>query len=98
MRGRFEDQDSLFSYLDPEDRIPRKHPLRRIRRVVREVLAWLSDDFDAAYPRADRPSIPPEMLLSQNAVKPINAYIGRSNSSASADSGIEPAYSSACAR
>ncbi len=28
MRGGFEDQGSLLSDLDPEDRIPLKHPLR----------------------------------------------------------------------
>ena len=49
MRGGFKDQGSLFSYVDPEERIPLKHPLRKIRQVVREVLASLSDDFDAAY-------------------------------------------------
>ncbi len=48
MRGGFEDQGSLFSYVDPEDRIPLKHPLRKIRPVVREVLASLNADFDAA--------------------------------------------------
>jgi transposase len=63
MRGGFEDRGSLFSYVDPEDRIPLKHPLRKIRPVVREVLASLNDDFAAAYSHEGRPSIPPEMLL-----------------------------------
>jgi len=71
MRGGFEDQGSLFSYVDPEDRIPLKHPLRRIRPIVREVLASLSDDFDAAYSREGRPSIPPEMLLSALLLRPL---------------------------
>ena len=28
MRGEFEDQGGLFSYIDPESRIPAEHPLR----------------------------------------------------------------------
>lgn len=71
MRGGFEDQGSLFSYVDPEERIPLKHPLRKIRPVVREVLAALSDDFDRAYSREGRPSIPPEMLLSALLLRPL---------------------------
>ena len=71
MRGGFEDQGSLFSYVDPEDRIPLKHPLRKVRPVVREVLASLNDDFDGAYSHEGRPSIPPEMLLSALLLRPL---------------------------
>lgn len=71
MRGGFEDQGSLFSYVDPEERIPPKHPLRKIRPVVREVLASLNGDFDAAYSHEGRPSIPPEMLLSALLLRPL---------------------------
>ncbi len=71
MRGGYEDQGSLFSYVDPEDRIPRKHPLRKIRPVVREVLSSLNDDFEAAYSREGRPSVPPEMLLSALLLRPL---------------------------
>lgn len=71
MRGGFEDQGSLFSYVDPEDRIPQKHPLRKIRPVVREVLAEMDDDFAAAYSHEGRPSIPPEMLLSALLLRPL---------------------------
>lgn len=71
MRGGFEDQGSLFSYVDPEDRIPATHPLRKIRPVVREVLASLNDDFDAAYSCEGRPSLPPEMLLSALLLRPL---------------------------
>jgi hypothetical protein len=35
MRGRFQDQGSLFSYIQPEERIPADHPLREIRQLVR---------------------------------------------------------------
>ncbi len=63
MRGRFEDQSGLFSYIDPEKRIARKHPLRKIRVLVREVLAELDQDFARLYASEGRPSIPPERLL-----------------------------------
>ena len=64
MRGQFDDQGGLFSYIDPEDRIPQKHPMRKIRALVREVLGELDGDFTRAYSHEGRPSIPPEMLLS----------------------------------
>ena len=71
MRGGFEDQGSLFSYVDPEERIPPKHPLRTVRPIVREVLAGLNDDFNAAYSHEGRPSIAPEMLLSALLLRPL---------------------------
>lgn len=64
MRGRFQDQGGLFSYISPEERIPQEHPLRKIRALVREVLGELDQDFARAYSHEGRPSIPPEMLLS----------------------------------
>ena len=42
MRGQFQDQSELFSYIDVEERIPKKHPLRQVRALVREVLSnWI---------------------------------------------------------
>jgi len=64
MRGQFQDQGGLFSYIDPEERIPPNHPLRKIRVLVREVLTDLDADFADSYSHEGRPSIPPEMLLS----------------------------------
>ena len=64
MRGAFEDQGGLFSYISPEQRIPAQHPLRTIRELVREVLGELNRDFHKLYSRTGRPSIPPEQLLS----------------------------------
>src|SRR5260370_16284048 len=49
MRGRFSDQGGLFSYIRPEDRIPADHPLREIRKLVREVLKELSHSFGKLY-------------------------------------------------
>lgn len=64
MRGAFEDQGRLFSYLSPEQRVPARHPLRTIRELVREVLRELDRDFRTLYSTTGRPSIPPEQLLS----------------------------------
>ncbi len=33
MRGRLVDQSGLFSYVDPEQRIPAERPLRKIRAL-----------------------------------------------------------------
>jgi transposase len=64
MRGRFQDQGGLFSYISPEERIPGDHPLRKVRELVREVLKELSHSFGRLYSHEGRPSIPPEQLLS----------------------------------
>ena len=41
MRGRFQNQGGLFSYLSPEARVRPRHPLRQIRELVRTVLKEL---------------------------------------------------------
>ena len=63
MRGSDMVTGSLFSYVDLESRVPDKHPLRVIRRVVNEVLASLDAEFSAMYSVFGRPSIAPEKLL-----------------------------------
>lgn len=50
MRGTFEDQGRLFSYISPEQRVPTRRPLRTIRELVREVLSELDRDFRKLYP------------------------------------------------
>jgi transposase len=64
MRGEFVDQGGLFSYVDPESRIPAGHPLREIRALVRGVLKTMTRVFSGLYSREGRPGIPPEQLLS----------------------------------
>ncbi len=39
MRGSDEKTGSLFSYVDLEVRIPARHPLRLIRRIVNDALS-----------------------------------------------------------
>jgi transposase len=63
MRGEHREPESMFSYVSPEQRIPKHHPLRAIRALVDEVLADMSREFDRLYARTGRPSIPPERLL-----------------------------------
>jgi transposase len=53
----------MFSYVSPEQRVPRDHPLRAIRALVDEVLRDMSRAFDGLYATIGRPSIPPERLL-----------------------------------
>src|SRR5258708_26025674 len=63
MRGQTKDQVELFSYISIEDRVPPKHPLRKIQRLVDEILRSMTGRFDAAYAKTGRPSIAPEYLL-----------------------------------
>jgi transposase len=63
MRGDHHEPDSMFSYVSPEQRIPKDHPLRAIRALADKVLADMSREFDRLYATTGRPSIPPERLL-----------------------------------
>ncbi len=63
MRGTDEAAGSLFSYVDLEERVPARHPLRLIRRIVNDALASLNVEFDALYTDFGRPSIAPERLI-----------------------------------
>lgn len=63
MRGADTHQEGLFSYVSPETRIPKDHPLREIRRLTDRALAALSADFEVAYSPMGRPSIAPEKLI-----------------------------------
>jgi transposase len=63
MRGDDQQQSHMFSYLSPEARVRKDHPLRAIRVMVDEVLGQLSARFSTMYARVGRPSIAPEKLL-----------------------------------
>jgi transposase len=63
MRGNDGKQNDLFSFIILEARVPRNHPLRKMREMVDEALEGMSADFDEMYSRMGRPSIPPEHLL-----------------------------------
>jgi hypothetical protein len=63
MRGSDEQNGALFSYVNLEDRVPARHPLRVIRKIVNAALARLNAEFAGLYASEERPSIPPEWLL-----------------------------------
>jgi transposase len=63
MRGTDQRSGSLFSYVDIEARVPKEHPLRRIRELVNAALLKLDKRFGELYSKDGRPSIPPERLL-----------------------------------
>lgn len=69
MRGSDKQTGSLFSYVNLEERIPARHPLRKIKGVVDTALASLDADFGRLYADDGRPSIAPERLLRASLVQ-----------------------------
>ena len=63
MRGIQNFQGAMFSYISLEERVPKQHPLRKLRSMVDALLATICTDFEAVYSKVGRPSVPPEMLL-----------------------------------
>jgi len=63
MRGDDPKQGANWSYISPEARVPKEHPLRAIRTMVERALAELDPVFRRMYSPIGRPSIPPELLL-----------------------------------
>ena len=63
MRGHDEQQESMYSYISPEKRVPSDHPLRRLRGMVDAALKEMSRQFAELYSHYGRPSIAPEKLL-----------------------------------
>ena len=41
MRGHFQENGDLFSYVSLEQRIPKRHPIRKMRKLVDEVVERL---------------------------------------------------------
>ena len=63
MRGVDSKQTGLFSYISPEERIPKNHPLRPIRAIVSEALQQMDGKLEKLYSQTGRPSIAPERLI-----------------------------------
>jgi transposase len=63
MRGRKTSQTTMLTLVAPEQRVPKSHPLRRIKDLADAALQALSPTFDAMYAEGGRPSVPPERLL-----------------------------------
>ena len=65
MRGQQERSGPLFSYVSTEERIPKSHPLRQVRRLADQALNRLNPTFCRLYPEGGRPSIPPDFRRSR---------------------------------
>ena len=63
MRGIDHQQSHMFSYLSPEARVRKDHPLRAMRTHGGRNLAGAVAAFDRMYAREGRPSVAPEKLL-----------------------------------
>src|SRR5947199_10799579 len=63
MRGGDGRQTATFSYIAPERRVPKEHPLRPILERTDEALRQMSVRFSELYSSIVRPSIPPVKLL-----------------------------------
>ena len=63
MRGKPDYQSQIYYAIDIESWIPEDHPLRAVKRRADGVLSAMRQDFERAYAKLGRPSIPPEMLL-----------------------------------
>jgi hypothetical protein len=63
MRGHRKCSGSLFAFLSIEERIPASHTLRRIRKLVDQVLDRHHPTFCELYATEGGPSVPLEQLL-----------------------------------
>ena len=63
MRGEERRQRAMLMIMEPGDRVPKEHPLRRVKELADAALTQLSPLFDEMYSEIGRPSIPPERLL-----------------------------------
>jgi transposase len=63
MRGDERVQEQMFRCVTLEQRVPKDHPLREIRRLTDTVLRSLGAEFDGLYAASGRPSIAPEYVL-----------------------------------
>jgi transposase len=63
MRGNPDYQSQIYYAIDIESWIPAEHPLRAVKRRADGILQSMQRQFERAYARVGRPSIPPEMLL-----------------------------------
>ena len=63
MRGEDGYQDELFTYGGLGERVPAKHPLRRIHELADAALGQMSCELEGLYSKIGRPSIAPEQML-----------------------------------
>ena len=46
MRGNDNTQTEMFSYIPLEKRVPKNHPLRRMKEIIDEVIEKMSKDLE----------------------------------------------------
>jgi hypothetical protein len=63
MRGFDWSQATMLMLVNPEQRVPSNHPIRRIKPLAEAALKELSPLLEQMYSEMGRPSIPPERLL-----------------------------------
>lgn len=63
MRGADVQQLGMFSYVSVEDRVPKEHPIRKLRVLVDTILSEMDELLGSRYAPGGRTSIPPERLL-----------------------------------
>ena len=63
MRGRKAAQTNFVCLVNVENRIPEKHPIREVKKMLSEVFRRLDPEFEDLYASTGRASIPPERLL-----------------------------------
>lgn len=63
MRGQEDQQANLFSYISLEDRVPKSHPIRTVRKIVDRAIDGMECHIDSMYSDQGRPSIAPERLI-----------------------------------
>jgi len=63
MRGRSNPQGSFICLVNIEDRIPRVHPIREVKRQIAQVLKSMDSTFEKLYAEGGRNSVPPERPL-----------------------------------
>ena len=63
MRGVDVQQLGMFSYVSVEERVPKDHPIRKLRILVDTILAQWDSLLSSRYAEGGRASIPPERIL-----------------------------------
>ena len=63
MRGKAPKQSSMLFLQSPEDVVPTRHPIRKVKELADAALRELSPVFDTMYAASGRDSVPPERLL-----------------------------------
>lgn len=53
----------MVCLMNPEERIPDSHPLRKVKQLSDEALLAIEPTLDGMYSKMGRPSVPPEALL-----------------------------------